>query len=606
MESFSSPKLFRERPSVGLDKKIEELKASEDSAIELSAAERSEIFAFEDALGAQLESVSEIQTRSCTFNLKCLESERGREDFSKVFGVKLPLEVKDQTALASFLYQHENVIKKTDSKMRGEFAGRSQAYYEKQITDNLLSTLNENGDIDTSVITEPHNVTISINPEDNLKKVKALREFKQRLKEQYAELEAGPNKVNEVKMGIINLYAKRINVLLSGFSQTGRKFLDKQAAGFELNEIEEELANMVFQVVDSDRIASRYDKFEHGASNEVNTEGYYEQISSELAEFTNKYAEEYTGSIKEGDEKMRLKGLDPEKITNEKMYSPEEAEAFAEEILQSYDLLSIDPPDTYKPDRGGPASDGKWQVIVSDNYNSMAVNGSQKVVKIPKQSYSAKKLFTVGLAHEIEGHVLQHTNKAKLGLRLFKKVGSDRSAIFAEGGAMYNQDLVSREAFGVSSSPNPHYIRAMVTKLGGGNYADCVNTFYKSAIEPYTEMKEAGTINQDQFEVEAKKNLKLAVNRTRRLMRGGGDYKSQSGLIANSKDSIYLEGLILTEKLQEAGLQKYMYLTQVNIDALIFLLKKGLLSTEDIKAPTYKTLEIWEREKEKFVLDEVE
>jgi hypothetical protein len=146
----------------------------------------------------------------------------------------------------------------------------------------------------------------------------------------------------------------------------------------------------------------------------------------------------------------------------------------------------------------------------------------------------------------------------------------------------------------------------MVTKLNGGNYADCIKTFYESAIEPYKEMKESGTISPQQFETESKKNLKLAVNRVRRLMRSGGSYESKKGFITNSKDSAYLEGLILTEKLQEADLQKYIYLTQINIDALIFLLKSGLLSTEDIKAPTYKTLEIWEREKERFVLDKAE
>jgi hypothetical protein len=603
MESFSAPKLFGERPSVNLDKKIEELKASEISAVELSEDQRSEILSFEDTLGFRLESICETKSKNFRTNLEYIESEQGREDFCRVFGLAIPPEVLDQASVKSFLYNHEDVIKKTDSKTRGEFEGRSQAYFEKQTTTNLLATLSENGDIDPSVIIEPHDLSISLSPEDSLKKIKDLRELKQKLKEEYVLLEAEKGEVSDVKIGILNLYAKRLNEMLSGLSQTGIKFINKQAAGFELNETETELADMVFQVADSDRIASRYDKFERGASSELNNEGYYKQISSELTDFANKYAEEYNESIKDGDEQMRLRGLDPEKITDESMYGPEEVKAFAQEVLQAYDLLKSPSTNHNNSEEEGLVSDGKWRVSVSEKYNSMAVSGGQKVIKIPKQSYSVKKLFTVGLAHEIEGHVLQHTNKKKLGLRLFNKIGSDRSAIFAEGGAMYNQDWVSKEAFGVSSKPSPHYIRAMVTKLNGGNYADCVKTFFESAIEPYKEMKETNTITQMQFEVEAKKNIKLAVNRTRRIFRGGGDYESKKGLITSSKDSVYLEGLILTEKLQEAGLQKYMYLTQINIDAIIFLLKSGLLSTEDIKAPTYKTLEIWERVKGKFVLE---
>jgi len=77
----------------------------------------------------------------------------------------------------------------------------------------------------------------------------------------------------------------------------------------------------------------------------------------------------------------------------------------------------------------------------------------------------------------------------------------------------------------------------------------------------------------------------------------------QSGQLVSSKDTAYLEGFILSEKLREANLQKYLFLKGLNLDTIIFLLKNGIITTDNIKSPTYKTLEIWEREKMHFVAD---
>ena len=600
MESFSSPRLYPERPSAHLDRQIAELKESESAAIELPESEKTEILAFEDMLGAQLEAVNAIKSSNFSVNLDYFESEQGRDDFSKVFGITLPDGVIDQQSLKVFLYNHQSRLKETPLKVRGEFEGRSRAFFEQQLSNALTSTLSRDGDIDVSVVKAPQDLIIQLSPKNSLEKIKRLRELKGILKAQYAALEVGFGQNTEVKMGILNLYAKRVNEMLVTVSQASRPLLDKLASGVELDEVEKEVVGMVYQTENSDRVSSRYDKFRYGASHELNAEGNYDQISSELAEFANKYAEAFNDSVKEGYAHMKGKGLDPEKVTDETMYGHQEAKAFAEEVLQSYGLLGEESSDTDRPD------DGKWRVVVSEKFTTMSVNGGRRVVQIPQKSYSAKNLFTVTLAHEIEGHVLQHSNKAKLGLRLFNKVGGDRSVVFAEGGAMHNQDIVSRTAFGVSSTPNPHYLRTMVTKLNGGTYADCLKTFYDSALQPYKEMRDVGELSQEQFELEAKRNVKQAVNRTRRLFRNGGNYQSTDKVLTSSKDSAYLEGLILTEKLQEIDLHKFMYLTGVNIEALIFLMKSGLLSTKDIQAPTLKSLDIWEREKGKFSLTTTE
>jgi hypothetical protein len=107
----------------------------------------------------------------------------------------------------------------------------------------------------------------------------------------------------------------------------------------------------------------------------------------------------------------------------------------------------------YTSDRTGPAPDNKWQFVARDEFKTMAVDGKRKVIKCGRGSQSVASLISVTLAHEIEGHVLQHENKSKIPLRLFKRLGSGRSVVFAECGAMSNQDTVSRDAF-VRSPPH--------------------------------------------------------------------------------------------------------------------------------------------------------
>lgn len=71
-------------------------------------------------------------------------------------------------------------------------------------------------------------------------------------------------------------------------------------------------------------------------------------------------------------------------------------------------------------------------------------------------------------AHEIEGYVLQNENKARVGLKLFEKLGSGHSTLLAENGAMYKKDTVSQKVFDFRSFPYPHYIKAMLKKQEGG------------------------------------------------------------------------------------------------------------------------------------------
>ena len=167
---------------------------------------------------------------------------------------------------------------------------------------------------------------------------------------------------------------------------------------------------------------------------------------------------------------------------------------------------------------------------------------------------------------------------------------------------MNNQDIVSKEAFGFNSPPHPHYIRAMQKKIDGGNYLDCVNAFYESTMNIPRQEKLAGTLSDEDFKKEMRKNLSLSINRAQRLFRDGSSLSSREGFLSKSKDTVYLEQVRLFRELKKHGLEKYVFIGGANLNALTFLLRSGFLNPEDIKTPKYYCLKIWERMKDQFIL----
>jgi len=72
--------------------------------------------------------------------------------------------------------------------------------------------------------------------------------------------------------------------------------------------------------------------------------------------------------------------------------------------------------------------------------------------------------------------------------------------------------------------------------------------------------------------------------------------------LTHSKDTAYLEQYILTRKLKEVGLEKLLFFGAGNLQDIITILKYNLLDLNKIRTPKYQTLQIWEREKPKYML----
>lgn len=602
-----SKNLYPERPSEHLEKKIQMLASLENGKrekIPISLEEREEIKNLENMLGEILEGISDISPRSSTFYTEYLLTDTGRKDFEKMTGIDLEsTENTSQESMRRTLYRAIPLIARLSPKERMSFVGRSQDYSDTRLLKSLIDTADHDGTLRLDNIPMPDPIKLHLDPEKNVEKILKLRQFKEKIKHQKDSLkEHSPSPKQETLLKILQLYQSRVNEMIaestSSLFDIERKL--KILESENLTESEKSALQLIWK--QPERNLSRYDKFIHGTASEETSSGWRRQVGEELGQFASEFEKEYSEEKINKRKNILEKNLDPAKIEDETAIPEEGLRELAEETLRTYGLLSNQPASEYNPDRVGPAPDNKWQFITRKEIKSMSVNGKKKIIQCGTSGKSIVAAISITLAHEIEGHVLQHENRSQIPLRLFKKLGSGRSSVFAECGAMNNQDIVSKEAFGFNSPPHPHYIRAMQKKLDGGNYLDCVNAFYESSMKILRQEKSTGTLSTEDFQKEMQRNLNLAINRTQRLFRDGSDLSSQERFLSKSKDTVYLEQIRLFRELKKHGLEKYVFVGGANLDALIFLLQSGFLNPEDIKTPKYHCLKIWERMKDQFTL----
>lgn len=600
MEHLGIPR-YPERPSVRINEKIEGIKKLASGEVppwQITEEERSELLALELELGVILEGLVAITPRSVEFDLGYLLTLDGRKDFSATVGVEIPESIITANDLKVFLYQHTADLVKAKQKGLSELGGRSIEYQEAEIVTTLTQTINERGMVNTEVMPQSEVINIRLTPELDVKKTKELRAFKADLKARRAEttLAGASPDYDSVIDGMYGLYQRKVNELIASradvFISIGLKadFLGEDS----LTEDEKEALSLNMSAASVPETLAIYDKFLYGSSSESDANGWRKQVSDELVVFADEQEKKYIAEGLEKSNRIDERGLDETRLF-EKTISPEEVERYCQDTLEHYGLLSSHPPSEYVPNRPGPAPDNKWQVIVSDSYRSMSAVGRQKVIKVPKEPQSVDKLISVSIAHEIEGHVVQHANRSKIPLKLFEKIGSDRSVIFAEAGAMRNQDYVTQEAFGFASINHPHYIRAMLRKLSGGTYAECVEAFYQSAIKIHQLKLEQGLIENDELIRKCEEELTDAVNRTKRLFRGGASTTDSYPHLPESKALVYLEQVKLAQELKAEGFDDILNLTGINFEALEYLLKAQLINLADIKSPDFYALKLWER-----------
>lgn len=601
--NFETKSLYPERASSGLDEVIEDLKKIEEEKTKketLNEKEKQEVLEFENGFGEELEKIYEIKIITPTVYLDYFLTEKGRNDFQEVLG--FPVEGTSAEDLHVFFGKNRKALSSLAPEIRSAFLGRASGYADENLQETLRKRISEDGAINVSGIQASQCTSLVLNPEKALEKISGFRDFKKLLRLQMRALQSQENDtVNSAKKGLLEIYQRRVNELIASlYSATGsvaelKKTLGEKALTDEENAF---LSNFVgLEKLETNY--SRLDKFIHGAGKNFNEVGMREQIDDEIKRYADEIEKIQIETGLHRKEAVEKRGLDYEKITA-KSVENSFFSAIAEEILEHYGQKSAFPAQDFNPDRVGAAPDNKWQFISRPEYKSLSVNSLQKTIKSGLGNKSICETIATMGGHEIEGHFMQALNRTLIPLRLSAKIGTDRTYIFSEGGAMFVEDQITQQAFGYRTVPHPHYIKAMIAKLEGGNYLDCVKAFFESAHKLTRAKKESGVISSEEETRENENNLSLAINRARRLFRENVDLNKQTTLLTKSKDTIYLEQLVLMKKLKKQGLEKYAFAGGVNLKTLMLLRKIGLIDLNAIKKPAYYSLRIWDRIKEAY------
>ena len=602
VEKKETNNLYPERAFLRIDEEIDKIKkieSGEIKKIELSDLEREAVLSFEDGLGKRLEEIEDIKVNQNTFYLDYFITPEGKEELKNITELEFTGDTTDE--IKRFFLENRQLLDSVDGKNLAELAGKSKIFSDEKILELLKQRIDENGKLDISGLSNPERVNIILNPNDALEKNKKLRELKKELKEKEGVLEG--NEALAVEK-IKNLYRKKTNVMIAeqSYSVIWAKELEKTLGEDALTENEKELKDIISAPDDSYEIFSRYDRFIHGVDKEYDESGMRKQVGEELL----KYAEEVNAKLLLDDAKkeslIKEKGLDPEKI--KKLNIPvEKFSKWAEELLDFYGEKSEYPAEEYDPKRKDAAPDNKWQFIVKEEFKSMSVGAKQKVIKSGTKKKSISGALSTLLGHEFT-HFIQSKNKEKIPLRLFsEKMGGFRSEVFSEGGAVLTESNVCKELFGYENNPKPHYIRAMAKKLEGGNFLDCVKTYYESSIEGSIIKKNSEQYDDEKFNKTCNADLKKSITSARRLFRNEDVLADTNSYLTNSKDTVYAEQVFIMKKLRENGLESCAFVKGVNLDTLADLAEIGLIDLSKIERPNMEVIrQIWNEEKSKYEL----
>ncbi|NMB56514.1 hypothetical protein GYA19_01075 [Candidatus Beckwithbacteria bacterium] len=596
----SEARIFPDRPGENIDQWINILEKKPE--IILNERQKAEVLTYERKLteGNEKEKIPGLEPiwrkkiKESEFHLEYFLTPEGKLSLKEKLGISEIPEFQTITDVSQFLYSFD--YSNIDVRKIDELIGLSRRFMEeemyRQFDKYVINPAQSN--IETHEANEyqmewtladpidqvnnPHKITVIRNPEVLQEKIEGYRRLKAFYRQEIKNLREKINeshKVNDfegintakAKLAIVKIYKRQVNVLISelyasavalqkqGQTQGKDYNLDSSFTGLKLFKDRHTVQ----------RLLARFDRFQHG------TGGESQPVSQSL--------------------EALAKSLDKSNLVNkEEGYKQYKVNAFQlkewiEIVLKEYDLLSKY--SDYDSDREGPADDNKWQVVISNKFKNVSVNSKQKVIKIP-ESYQGSIAFLnpVGaiplIDHEVGAHVVQHDNKARMGLAIFEEIGTDRSVVMMEAGAVGLEADTQKKLFSQDRPLNAHYLQAVKAKLEGGSYRECVKAFYDSYL--------ASDPNKNK-----EKALKTAINRVARLFKYGDDFDSRDPYLVNSVDLVYLEQELVARELKARGKEKYLFLGGVNLQTLAELHQFGLFDESRILIPKEKPSEILQR-----------
>lgn len=566
---------------------------------ELSEAQRNDIVDFESKLlngeintPVELEqkpkSYSEINRISAAEKKVCVDfflTDEGKSVLTEAIGdTELP-DTKD--GVISLLAEKASEI---DIKGWKSLTDKSTSWGEKELVNQLEMRIR--GEVIEE--DEPEYSSFIKSPDKLIEKAKYSRE----LKKYYKSVEVGlksedtSDPVVQMKLELVKIARERLNLLITEQYRQAM-LLQEQSRHSNSGELSEKLEELYIYLPalqkkpnekrqeefrdKAARFLSRIDKFVNG----VSSDGTVSPITEDLLQIQEKNRQQLNNQapiVEPG----TFSDIDQE-VLKSTYVNADQFKTMTEMVLETYGLLSSQ--QDYDSERKGWASDGKWQVIIDHTVHSLSVNGIKGIVKIPGD-YN-RELTSVSpagplqvLDHEVT-HVIQHQNALKVGLRSFDNVAIPRTSLWAEAGGIYKEQIAKKRILGIESeTPATHYLAALQKRIEGGTILDSAQAFYEDSIRRNPETSQADAI-------------KLAVNRTLRLFRRGGELTLNSPYWSNTAPFDYAEQSVLIEQLPEDK-KDWLLIGRSNLGVLAQLHRLGWLQGKDFIIPERSPSEILE------------
>lgn len=423
-----------------------------------------------------------------------------------------------------------------------------EAKEKEQIQEQFVTEYREAGGSAEHTI-NPARVTRVVNLTDLVDKLSTLRALKQKVRQSQREIE-GSNPLSEAEQIVLELYRRRINVMLAN-QYANVKFLENDQSGNTA--VDQAKGLVALPAVDSTtQNLSRINRFLRGVG--VSDEGVYQEIPQRMADYVRRPAQ-----------------------TAEKTPESEKYNAIKVDAVKMSQLLSA-----LIKHYGADAS---WELSVDPRRKNLAVDTDKKVVKVP-ETYSNGLIGALAVAEHEGTHVLQRINQDNASadlIQLIKRQPSGRNAVMAEGGAMQTEKRSQQELVGVEKAAKPYFYIGLDVKERGGTFRDC----FDAMLRAYAQL-DLGGIDLESLLKDQKKYQKAAnycYERSMRLFRDESSLNDATAGITDTTQLSYVEQEMIADVLEENGLSKLVFLRGVDLYSLKDLQRLGVVDLAKVVEP---------------------
>ncbi|MBI4100937.1 hypothetical protein HY441_00495 [Candidatus Microgenomates bacterium] len=505
----------------------------------------------------RLEEVWRIKTDTATFWPRFFMTEDGRGLLADELGENVTFtdEGAVKTWLASYPWQA------TDKEIFEKLAGRSNDYVQQSVVKQFERRKFRS----VKGIDLPEPVVICRDPEQLLAKLRGLRILRSYYKAVGQDLKPPADSAERrAQQVLVDIYAHRVNELIAELApeafDVGQQLVRSDNGRLR------PLAREIFRYLPVSLVDKRrgkhiqmYDRFRNGANlvsqDDVNLVTVISQATAELGD---------NPVVEQSRRSCYFESIPTETLEAIKIKAPEFVE-WAKQLLAAYGLLSSDPDESM--DRNHRASDGKWQVVISDKRTALYLEPQRGMLEVPATMDRDIIKAAITLCHEI-AHVVQHENKSRwLGLALTEQIGGDRYVVISEAGGIMWERAAKLWLFGLDRPVRGHYLQAVRAKLAGGSFLGCMKAYFDSSIraEPRGKLKA---------------KAKRAFSSTSRLFSYGGKFV-EPGQLANSQPLNYLEQEVIARSLP-SNQHNLLLLIGLSPQSLSQLQQAGLIRIDEL------------------------